>query len=387
MLVARSGLGSARRVANPRTVKPKDLLLLLALLAVGAATTTLLFVGGGEDPVAEEPSPAPVDPPPEAIGSVEPRESQVEPVQVGNPRQDPERRVDTSGATPSAGRFEISIVLTAGMPAFGGYTIHLEEAINPNAAKELVKREPVRRTEGRKNDDPGRSPIYASISDVPYSEYGYRVWVFVPGLNGSDAFVRCDASSPYADVTLQLTPPAPFHLRLIDQYRNPIVAKTIVLRPVGWPPGRGLAEKTTDSFGVAIYDGLLAGGWELWFDDAVRGELVVESPGIVRDDANLGVASRVLTVPLGRSLRVETFDAANFGLQDVDLVLSAIDTTERRRFEAKTDATGSWTFHNVTPGRWQLHASGRGHQTRDVAVTIEPDKDPAPLQVWLVRLR
>ena len=206
-------------------------------------------------------------------------------------------------------------------------------------------------------------------------------------MNGSDQFVRCDKSSPYAEATLHLAPPAPFHLRLIDQYRNPIAGKHLVLRPSAWPPGRAFAEMDTDSFGVAIFEGLLAGAWELWFDDALRGEIQVEAPGYVRDDADLGVASKVLTVALGRSLKVETYDAANIGLMDVDLVLSAIDTTERRRFEAKSDQTGSWTFLNVTPGRWQLHASGRGHQTRDVPITVEADKDPEPVKVHLVRLR
>ncbi len=371
-------------------MKHRDLLLLAALLGAIAAAAILLG-GGEEETVAPGPGPdeatgtGPTDP----STPVDPRNATVDPTTAGGGTGSgtAPRTTDTTAASPTSGRVEISIVLAAGLPAITGYTLHLEEAINPNAVKEVVGREPVRRTTGRKNEDPGRSPIYAAITDVPFSEYGYRIWVFVPGVNGSDQFVRCDKSSPYAEATLHLAPPAPFHLRLIDQYRNPIAGKHLVLRPNGWPPGRAFAEMDTDTFGVAIFEGLLAGAWELWFDDALRGEIVVEAPGYVRDDADLGVASKVLTVALGRSLKVETYDAANIGLMDVDLVLSAIDTTERRRFEAKSDQTGSWTFLNVTPGRWQLHASGRGHQTRDVPITVEADKDPEPVKVHLVRLR
>ncbi len=287
---------------------------------------------------------------------------------------------------PKSGMIDGRIVLAAGLPhAIDGYTVLFEEAINPNAPPRDPARKPRAWRRGFKAD-PGISPLFFTERDVEFSEYGYRVTVFVPGVNGSDQYVRCDVSHPYSEVSLTLTPGCPFSLRLIDQFRNPVAGHRVALRPKGWPDGRPFVERTSDTFGVSVFESLLAGVWEVLVDDTPEGEITVAPPGVVNDEAALGVQSAVLTIPLGKPLRIETFDGAGHGLVDVDLTLVLTDTTENRRYTAKSDATGCWTFPNITPGRWQLTASGGGSYSPTTrTIEIQKDVDPEPVRVRLIR--
>lgn len=375
-------------------MKPRDLIVCVAALGALALAIVLLSQAGGE---TTEPGPdgtAGTETATSASGqradSTERSTEMTRPTAEFPERSgdDGQRETTPSQGPPTAGIIDGKIVLASGLPQpVTTFTIVFHESINPNVQGRDPNRQPRAWTRAFKAD-PGVSPLYFTATEVPFSEFGYRVSVFVPGVNGSSQFTRCDESSPINEVTLSLTPPSPFSLRLIDQYRNPVTDKEIRLEPDGEPLGRPFATARSDSFGVAIFTDLLAGPWHVKVEDLVRGRLEVQPPGVVSDDAGVGVQSAVITVPRGKNLRIEAFDLAGHGLVDVELQLIAVDTVENRRLQARTDETGTWTFDNVPVGRWQLNAQGGGHYAPiSRTITIAEDRDPDPVRIRLARVR
>lgn len=369
-------------------MKPRDIFLLVGLIAAAAAVV-VLATGGGSGTVDSPTGPGPGTPvaPGGAAAELPTVASQgVEARSSGDPTQ-PERRVGPAPDGATTGIIDGRVFLAGGLPsAITGFTILFDEAINPNVPAR-PDHTPRSWTRGFRAD-PGVSPLYFTETKVPFSEYGYRVTVFVPSVNGSEQFVRCDSSAPVGEVSLSITPGGPYSLRLMDQYRNPLVGRQVTLRPKGWPQGRAVEERVSDSFGVSVYESLLAGVWDVAVDGDVHGEITVQPPGVVNDGAAVGVQSAVLTIPVGKPLKIEAFNAANWGLQDVDLTLIKVDTTENRRLTAKTDVTGCYVFPSVTPGRWQLTASGGGNYfPTSRTVEIAADRDPDPVRVRLMHVR
>ncbi|MGE0144013.1 MAG: carboxypeptidase-like regulatory domain-containing protein [Planctomycetota bacterium] len=375
-------------------MKPRDLIVCIATLGALALAIVLLSQAGGETTESGPDGSGGAENASIAGGpsgdSAERSTEMTRPTVSFQERTGDEGQRETtpSQSPPTAGIIDGKIVLASGLPQpVSTFTIVFQESINPNAQARDPTRQPRAWTKAFKAD-PGVSPLYFTATEVPFSEFGYRVSVFVPGVNGSSQFTRCDESSPINEVTLSLTPPSPFSLRLIDQYRNPVADKEVRLEPDGEPLGRSYATARSDSFGVAIFTDLLAGPWHVKVEDLVRGRLEVQPPGVVSDDAGVGVQSSVIVVPRGKNLRIEAFDLAGHGLVDVELQLVAVDTVENRRLEARTDETGTWTFDNVPVGRWQLNAQGGGHYAPiSRTVTIAEDRDPEPVRIRLARVR
>src|SRR5690606_27529159 len=155
--------------------------------------------------------------------------------------------------------------------------------------------------------------IYTEAGPVPFSEYGYRVTLFVPGFNGSSQIVRVDADSWNPSVELSVTPARPLALRLVDQSLDPWIERELTLVPLG--DGRPILAGRTDNFGTVVFEAALAGDYEVRMGDGQVQTITVEPPGFIRDDLDRRFPSQTLVVPHGRRLTIEVFGLSGYALE------------------------------------------------------------------------
>ncbi len=377
----------ARRGCAPLRSLPLNLretLLLLGVVVVFAAATLFVVFTGGEHPAPVAPDDASV---PEAPV---PAESPATPLETApdaappTPSAEPVQRIDSPGGpaaeNPGYGVIDGRVVLASDAAGkVDQFTITVEEMVNPNSES---GHEAIRLTRGFKAES-SQSPLYFGFDHVPFSRFGYRATVFVAGLNGSSQVIRVTEQEWNPSVTLSLTGGAPFSLRLTDQSRDPYGGKAVSMTPVGYPPGRPLLRGETDNFGTAVFASVLAGEYEVRLIDHVAGNVTVDPPGYVKDQAGVGAQSALLVVPRGRTVRVEVFDDGGYGLAGAEVVLFAIDTVENRRFTAESDASGVVEFEFVLPGRYQLDVRGTGRQPTSRTLQVGDDADPEPQRIRL----
>jgi hypothetical protein len=362
---------------------------ILALLALVAAAAIALFVrsrGGGAEAPLGVPSPV-VEPPPAPEAPAEPRAAAAAPAGIAVRSLDDDlRAARPAGPPPDAGVLDVRVTPSARIAArFRGGTLSIEELVNPDSLARDPERRPFARVVGFEAEVQ-QSPTYVVVEGIPFSPYGYRVTLFVQGLNGSSQIVRVAEDSWNPQVDLTVTPPSTFTLRLVDQELEPYVNEIVTLIPVGLPRGRPLVEAETDRFGSAFFEAILAGDYEVKIAHDVRDTVTIERPGFVRDDLDIGVQSKQLQIPRGAELKVEVFDVIQYGLGGVQVRAIALDTTRNRRYEDETDVNGVCLFTHMVPGRYQVDVMARGYQQTSRSITIEAGKPVAPLQFRLPRL-
>ena len=99
-------------------------------------------------------------------------------------------------------------------------------------------------------------------------------------------------------------------------------------------------------------------------------------------EANRSTIAQVL-VPMGNDLRVEISNRIGYGIERVNLLIYAVDTTQNRRYEAQTDYTGVHVFPHLMPGTYQLDVWGSGYRRTSRKVRITKDGIPEPIKVRL----
>lgn len=373
-------------------MKSKDSLLTLGVVAVlGAAGLVLLLrdpqpafasqvpAGAAASPAVVEPAVEPAVDPPAAAVVVD----QAVAVDADAARTVAPADVLARGAGVIDGRVQVAAEVVG---RFRDYSVVVEEQVNPHA-RSGADQKPFRRVYGPFRVDDRSTPRFA-IADVPFSVYGYRVGVHVPNLNGSSQVIQLTAERWNPDVLLSISDGVPFTVRLIDQNRAAIVDTEVALRPVGTTGGTTY-RATTNAFGTAVYEKVLAGDYAVVVGTGALREVTVHATGMLSDLQSLGVQSAIVVRPTGSSLRVEVFGASGHGLEGAELELYAIDTLENRRYEAKSDYAGVHTFEHVTPGRYQLNVAADGHERTSRTVRIGAAAEGGettpvePLQVWL----
>jgi hypothetical protein len=372
--------------ALPMSENRPQLAALLALLALIAAAAVVMLSGGGGDEgeiplvtgTGTEGTPEP--------GPVIPAVSQIERPTAPEPRVvDPDGpRTVPTGPPPTAGVLDVRITATTSvLDRFGKGLLEVQEMVQGRG--EDLGRKPYARVLDIQSD-PHESPLFVVVDGVPYSPYGYRVTVFVHGLNGSSQVVRVaeDAWNPQVDLTV--TPPAAFTLRVVDQEFQPYVDEDVTLIAVGEPRGRPLLQARTDTFGTALFEAVLAGEYDVKIGLDVRDQVTIERPGFVHDDLDVGVQSKQLKIPRGPSLTIEVFDIIQYALGGVRVRAIALDTTRNRRYEAQTDVNGVVRFDHVVPGRYQIDVQATGYQQTSRTLVVEAGQEVPPIQFKLPRL-
>ncbi len=197
-------------------MKHRDTILITGGLALAGALVWMLTSMGGAQAVAggvpgHEFEPVAVDVPlgPAVI---------VESVGLSaSPEPIPQRRLDTSGMTSGVIQGDVALDPEV-VQRIQSITVIVQElaTTDPDA-------QPFSRSE--KVIFERRTPTF-EIHGIPFSNNGYSVRVFSPGLNGSEQVVAVTEMSPIADAVLQLTPPVPFTVLLRNQlHENEVVPR------------------------------------------------------------------------------------------------------------------------------------------------------------------
>ncbi len=367
-------------------MNPRDIVVVLCLLVALAAGVALMFDSGAQAAVSEDPGfaidytgpRAPTEEPgPEAV---ETTETEVLPFEPESTR----RSLDPDAPPPTSGTIEGSVSMTTDLVGkVDIFHVRIAELINPNS---LTKRKGYDRVHPKAFQVPETHTPRFRIENVPFSQYGYRVELLASGINGSSQIVSLTEQNPFETVRLSMTKPVTFTVRVRDQEHVPYADWLIQVRPVGNPPGRSMAQATTDNYGVAMFDSLVRGPYVVWHEGREIGELDVQPATFPRAGQPITVQSKVITVPKGFEQRIEIFDPAGFGVAGVELELYKTDTMKNLRFNAQTDHGGVHTFEHLLAGRYQLNVIAPGYQRRTRSITIA-DVDPAVLKLRLVPTR
>jgi hypothetical protein len=353
------------------------------LLLVGAAIVlgggALIALRGDPKPTLADSPPAAVDEPGPAVADPGPQAVQAADLAELPDEQAPVRAF--SGEPQTSGTIDGRIQLASDVVGrFERYTIWVEEQINPNAPEspEAPEREPFRKTYPFKAEV-DRTPTFA-IYGVPFSPYGYRVGVHVPGLNGSSQVVTVTERQWNPQVTLAIARGVVFTLRVIDQTRAPWTGEPVDLRPM--ERGGVLRQATTDAYGTAIFEDVLAGQYDVWIRDRSVTSVQVQATNLVANVSKLGVQTATVELPRGPTLRVEV-NGPNWGVAGAELELYAIDTLANRQLRAVTDFAGIHEFEHVLPGRYQLNVSGEGFQRASRQVRVPAEGNPPVVKIRL----
>lgn len=350
---------------NPRAV-------LLIALPLAAVLAFVLLDGSGDG------EPAPLPSPELGAGDESLREdTPIDPVTGANEQERPtpqvgkqaESRTDVDLSDPENGLIDGRLQLGAEvLQRMTTYTVWIREQINErnSTASPFVKRRSFPVTLG--------GPQYFELADIPFSTYGYRVWVTAPNLNGSFQIIRLDPKNPVADVKLAVTMPAPFALRLIDQFNQPLSDRDVELYAIDETIG-AVGTAKTNAYGTAVFDEMVAGDYEVVLDQLVRGTVRIDPPGFVRDPLQVRHASASLVIPIGATVRVELFDQIGRGIQDVEVQLDRVDVTDNRRAQVISDFAGIATFESVGPGTYQVNIRDRTFQPTSRRVQIRKSEN------------
>lgn len=300
------------------------------------------------------------------------------------------RRTDTTGWTSGVVRGDIRLAVSV-LDKLRSMTVIVEEARNAfdNGQFERPHRLMVPVEFDAKLAT--GTPTF-EVRDVPFSAYPYVVSVHAPGLNGGRRTIVVDAEHPLVDdVVLAITPGAPFSVLLRDQDGGPHAGIDVVMLPAGEPLGRPSHRGTTDNFGSVVFDGVLAGDYELTATDHGQpfGEpqRATVQPGTQAYTTVVQGQGYVMTIPRGVALQLSVHDAIGYGVPDAKVTATATDRVRLTKLEAQTDPIGRASFPHLQPGVWQVTIERGGFQRVDLQVTLKPDQEPQFRDVKLVPTR
>ena len=239
--------------------------------------------------------------------------------------------------------------------------------------------------------DRGEGTPTFKVTDVPFSEYPYRVTLHAAGLNGSQQTLTVNEQQPLHDIVLAITPGAPFSILLRDQDSGAHPDVDLLMRPVGLPNGRPRLAGKTDNFGSVIIESVLAGNYELVatkegqpFGDV---ETVTVQPGTRNYGRKIQGQGHVMTIARGVQVDVRVHDINGYGMADCTVTATATDRRALTELEGKTDSIGRLRFANLQPGTWQLTVQCKDFQRVDQQLKLTANQEPLQRDIRIVRVR
>lgn len=321
--------------------------LLIAATLLGAGFATLALSGdptpeyvptGAPDVVVEDEQP---DPPPRVRDPAPTTTTDLAP---------PPPRVAGAESGVISGRVVVSPQLAAKIEVF---RVRIEEAVNDEggSTRKVRSYEQNFELEGKV----GRF----RLGNVPFSEFGWRVTAFTPEVesNSQDTVVQLTPEKPSQDVSFELEVPAPLHIALKNQDREPIRGLELTLEPIGRPTGRRALRGTSDSYGQWILERVRSGRYRLSVGPRLR-PLVPPKEFVVKGG---GLQYQLVTVPRGGTYEFEVVGPSGFPLADVEVSAIAQDLRVYKKYEAKTDKRGKAVLRHVPPGRYYVHFTKKGY--------------------------
>lgn len=239
--------------------------------------------------------------------------------------------------------------------------------------------------------DRGEGTPTFKVTDVPFSDYPYRVTLHAAGLNGSQKTVSVTKEEPLHDVVLSITPGAPFSILLRDQDSGFHTDINLLMRPVGLPNGRQRLAGKSDNFGSVIFDSVLAGQYELvtTLDSKPFGdpETVTVFEGTRNYGRKIQGQGHVMVIPRGVRVDVRVHDRNGYGMESATVTAVATDRRSAPPVEGETDGLGQLRFNNLAPGTWQFTVKFKGFQRVDQQLTLRKNQEPVQKDFRIVRLR
>ncbi|GAB4151066.1 MAG: hypothetical protein Fur0037_19800 [Planctomycetota bacterium] len=371
-------------------MRPRDLIALLsALLLISSAGVLLLGgtpadAGMGPAPV-RLPRAEPVEETPRPEAAEAPFHPSVAPAAAEGDFRRSTDEARTSGCILG------DIVLSASaLKRIQSITVLVQELRNPldaqgNPTKPWQKAVPVELGEG--------TPTF-SIQDVPFSDYGYIVRAYSPGLNGSQQTVAIDARHPREDgVQLTISPGVPFSIWLRDQDQLAVPDTRVLMVPFGDPAGRARKEGISDNFGSVVFEDVLAGDYRIYVGPPTQPlippvDVTVQIAGTSFSGGQAISQGRTLTIPRGVPLTVLVQDTNfGYGIHGATVKLTATDRVKLMTLEASTDPAGRAVFEHLLPGKWQIDIYMEDFQRRSGQVTIAAGEPPPEQHFTLARIR
>lgn len=367
-------------------MRRSPLLLLSIVAALGLITTAILALRR-ESPA----TPPPIDEPAPSSGTAPATRSSSVPSRTGEPegREGPTpedigprpamRAVDElpPAAADPYGTIAVSLELTEEqLERFRSVTLVFREAREPRAdgtgaAAPRTWMRPVKLLSSE--------PTLRFVEErVPFCDEGYLVSAFLPGFDGGEVHVACNATHPRGEVRLTAEPGSIARLRLVDPSGNPLSGERVRLRPTGRPEGRAQRDAVSDVLGLVVFEGLPRGTWEIVVDDVVQERVVAPQAGL---------EPREVVLRRGQTLSVEVLDPAGHGLADLQVEAEAIGVALAEPRRARSDAAGRAEIVNLAPGRWLVRARSAGHRGGEEIVVIGSDGPPPLVRLRLTPLR
>ncbi len=368
-------------------MRSRDTFLVLGFLSLLAATAVLLLTGT-EHPVEAGTRPEPA-PPGNAAPEVAPLPGPAVAGDLGPAAPAAARAtVDTAGWTSGMILGDIQLAASV-MVRLQSISVVIEENRTPWQGADGAMVQPFRRIVPLKL---GIGTPTFEIRDVPFSEYGYVVRSWSPGLNGSQQTVTITREQPLQEVLLAVTPGAPCSILLRDQDRLAVVDTEVFLLPQGEPPGRPSYRGTSDNFGVAVFDDVLAGDYRIFVGHVERPladpvELTMQPGAGVLRDGTIQAQGLTVLVPRGLPLTVSVRDGVGYGIAEATVKLLATDRTVHSPLEAVTDYAGNASFPYLAPGNYQIDVFKTDFERRSRTITIKQDTPPEAQVFQMARIR
>ncbi|MGK0299215.1 MAG: hypothetical protein ACI89X_000076, partial [Planctomycetota bacterium] len=229
------------------------------------------------------------------------------------------------------------------------------------------------------------------VTNVPFSDYPYRVTLHAPGLNGGQRMLAVTKEHPLHDIRLAITPGAPYSILLRDQDSGFHTDIDLLMRPVGLPNGRPRLAGKSDNFGSVIFDSVLSGQYELVttlenkpFGDP---EVVTVLEGTRNYGRKIRGQGHVMVIPRGVRVDVRVHDRNGYGMEGATVTAVATDRRTAQPVEGETDPIGRLRFNNLTPGTWQFTVQFKGFQRVDQQITLRKNQEPLLKDIRIVQLR
>ena len=239
--------------------------------------------------------------------------------------------------------------------------------------------------------DRGEGTPTFKVTDVPFSDYPYRVTLHANGLNGSQQTLAVTKEEPLHDIVLSITPGAPFSILLRDQDSGFHTGIDLLMRPVGLPNGRLRLKGKSDNFGSVIFENVLAGNYELTptlsnkpFGDP---QTVTVLPGARNYGRKIQGQGHVMVIPRGVRVDVRIHDRNGYGMEGATVTAVATDRRTAPPVEGETDSIGRLRFDNLAPGMWQFTVKYKGYQRVDQQIKLRKNQEPLQKDIRIVRLR
>lgn len=246
------------------------------------------------------------------------------------------------------------------------WALQLEEAVNdasPRATRE------VQRLRRRFETVPGLSIARFRIDDVPFSEYGWHVVAqsLEPYASSETALIALSAARPEAEVQLTLVKAPTVHFTVKDQDKRSLRDVRVTIKPVGFPPQRKTHTGKTDVYGLAIFEQVALGDYELRVGPVAR---PLVTPRRISIRANT-MQFEPIVVPKGGTLDLVITTTSGAGVDQVEIAALAKDIKRYKKFEAKTDSAGRATLEHLPPGLYYVNLAKTGFERRFEKITIE----------------